>query len=312
VQYGGHCAFPCIIGHEFSGEVEAVGKNVTAFKPGDLIVAQTMNWCGECAACKKGMFNQCEDLEELGFTKDGGFAEYLVAKEKYCFNVNSFVDIYGSKEKALEAAALIEPAAVAYFGLITRGGGFQPGSYVAVHGCGSVGLAAVGIASAAGAAKVIAFDMFDERLEMAKAMGADAVYNPGKLMKEGKSSSVAIMEETNGYGCDFQVEATENPNNTMPEIEKSLAIGATVAHIGLDTNKTAITAYDFQMKAARYSFSLGSSGHGIWENVIRMIASGKLDVSNIIHKKYALDDVIQAIKDTKEGAPGKQLIIPNR
>ncbi|MGI6153672.1 MAG: scyllo-inosose 3-dehydrogenase [Christensenellaceae bacterium] len=311
VKYGGHCAFPCIVGHEFSGEVEAVGKNVRSIKPGDLIVAQTMSWCGECPACRKGMFNQCEDLEEIGFTQDGGFGQYLVAKEKLCFKVDKLVDVYGSKEKALEAAALIEPAAVAYFGLITRGGGFEPGSFVAVHGCGPVGLSAVGIAHAAGAAKVIAFDMFNERLEIAKKMGADVVYNPGELRKAGKSSSIAIMEETGGHGCDFQVEATENPNNTIPEIEKTLAIGATVAQIGIAIPKTSLTTYDFQMKAARYSFSLGSSGHGIWENVIRMIAYGRLDVRNIIYKTYGLDDAIKAIEEAKNGAPGKILIKPN-
>lgn len=312
IKYGGHCAFPCIVGHEFSGEVETVGKKVKKIKPGDLIVAQTMSWCGECEACRLGMFNQCENLEEIGFTQDGGFGQYLVAKEKYCFKVDQLLDVYGTKEKALAAAALIEPTAVAYFGMITRAGGFEPGAYVAVHGCGPVGLAAVGIAHAAGAAKVIAFDMFDDRLEIAKKMGADAVYNPGKLRKEGKSSSTVIMEETKGVGCHFQVETTENPNNTIPEIEKSLAIGAKVAQIGLNVNKTAITTYDFQMKAAKYSFSLGSSGHGIWENVIRLIASGKLDVSNIIYKTYKLDEVIGAIEEAKNGAPGKILITPNR
>lgn len=92
--------------------------------------------------------------------------------------------------------ALIEPACVAYNGLVVRGGGFVPGGYVTVFGCGAIGLSAIAIASAAGAAKVIAFDLSKERLALAKKMGADSVYNPIDLVKQGTTPSAIIMEET--------------------------------------------------------------------------------------------------------------------
>jgi threonine dehydrogenase-like Zn-dependent dehydrogenase len=311
LRFSGHSKAPTIIGHEYSGEVVAVGKNVADIKTGDLIVAETMNWCGECSACRQGMVNQCERLEEIGFTLDGGFAEYLVAKEKFCFKVNDFVPIYGSKERALEIAALIEPTAVAYHGLIVRSGGFRPGSYVAVSGCGPVGLAAVALANVSGAAKVIAIDLSNERLEVAKKMGADLTLNPIELQKEGKTVAAAVMEATNGVGAMVHVEATEKLNKTVPEIENSLAVGAKVVQIGITGEKVAVSSFKFQMKDAVYSFSIGSSGHGIWSDVIRLVSSGKLDLSPMICGKYRLEDAYEAILAAKDGAPGKLIVTPH-
>ena len=82
--YCGHCKLPVVIGHEFSGEIVKVGKNVKGFKAGDLVVAETMNWCGECAACRAGLFNQCENLEEIGFSLDGAL-QNIWGKRKVLF-----------------------------------------------------------------------------------------------------------------------------------------------------------------------------------------------------------------------------------
>ena len=309
-MYPAHCKFPCIIGHEFCGEITAVGKNVKTLKVGDLVTAETMNWCGECEACRTGMFNQCMNLEEIGFTLDGGFAEYLVAKEKFCFKINSFVDIYGSKKRALEVGSLIEPAAVAYNGIITRGGGFEPGAYVAVFGAGPIGLCSTMIAKASGAAKVIVFDIESKRLDLAKQMGADCAYNPIELGKSGSSPSEAIMEETNGTGANVQVEATHNKENTIPEIENAIAVGGKIIQIGVSSGTAPITSFKLQVKGASYHCTIGSAGHGIWYNVIRMISSG-IDISKMIYKTYDLDHGIEAIEEASKGVPGKIVITPN-
>ena len=73
-MYNGHSKYPIITGHEFAGEVVEVGKNVKKLKVGDLVSVESMHWCGECDACRRGMFNQCKELEEPGLTYDGGFA----------------------------------------------------------------------------------------------------------------------------------------------------------------------------------------------------------------------------------------------
>lgn len=311
LRFGGHCKAPTIIGHEYSGEVAAVGKNVSTLKTGDLVVAETMNWCGECNACRQGMFNQCGRLEEIGFTIDGGFAEYFVAREKYCFNVNEFLGLYETKERALEVAALIEPFAVAYHGLIVRSGGFRPGSYVAVTGCGPVGLAAVALARVGGAAKVIAIDLSVKRLALARELGADVVLDPADLARRGGSVAAAVMEATQGYGAMVHVEATEKVAKTIPQIESSLAVGAKVVQIGLTGDKVPMSPVKLQQKDAVYSCSIGSSGHGIWQDVIRLIASRRLDIEKMIFRRYPLKNALEAIETAEGLAPGKILVTPH-
>ena len=217
-RYAGHCKLPCVIGHEYAGEVKKVGKNVKMFRPGDLITAETMNWCGECVACRMGMFNQCENLEEIGFTLNGGYAEYLVAKEKFCFDISPLVERYKSREKAMHVGAMIEPLAVAYNGLFVRGGGFLPGADLVIFGAGPIGLSAMTLASASGAGQIIVFEMTPARLELAAQNGATTVINIKDLMKKGITPSEEILRLTNGRGADMLVETTEHQAENIPEM----------------------------------------------------------------------------------------------
>lgn len=309
--YCGHCKLPCVIGHEFSGEIVKVGKNVTTFKEGDLVVAETMNWCGECSACRAGLFNQCENLEEIGFSLDGAFAEYLVAKEKFCFHVEELVEVYGSKERALEVAAMVEPTAVAYNGMFTRGGGFRPGGNVAVFGAGPIGLSAISLARAAGAAKVIAFDKNPLRMELAKDVGADYVFDPDVLSTQGSSPAEKVLELTKGIGVEMAVEATHHQGDTIPEIEKMMAFGGTIAQIGISPVRTSIMSTFLQKKGINYHCSIGSSGHDIWPHVIRLIASRRIDPGKFLTKCYPLDQAIEAIEAASRLEGGKFVVTPN-
>lgn len=311
VPFTGHCAAGTIIGHEYSGEIIAVGSKVKSVEVGDLVVAETMNWCGECDPCRSGMVNQCENLEELGFTRDGGFAEYMIAEEKYCFKVNELKNVYGSKESALEVAALIEPIAVAYTGMIVSAGGFRPGANVAVTGAGPVGLAAVAIAKTAGAAKVFAIDLFDNRLELAVKMGADVVLNSKTLADEGKTVAEVLMKETGDEGIMMHVEATGAYKFTLPEIQKSLAIGAKICQIGMGAGVAPIIPYSIMKNAATYGGYMGGSGNGTWKNIIRLISGKKLDPSPMISGRYSLENVIDAFDKAKNGAPGKIIVTPH-
>ncbi|HTU03033.1 MAG TPA: alcohol dehydrogenase catalytic domain-containing protein, partial [Candidatus Sulfotelmatobacter sp.] len=85
VMYPGLMKLPCVTGHELSGVVEEVGREVSDLTPGDLVTAEEMIWCGECKPCRAGFVNQCTRLEEIGFTIDGAFAEYLAIGSKYCW-----------------------------------------------------------------------------------------------------------------------------------------------------------------------------------------------------------------------------------
>lgn len=312
LDYVGHTKLPVVFGHEFSGKILKVGEKVTRFKEGDLVTAETMNWCGKCMACRTGMFNQCENLEEIGFSLNGGFGQYLVAKEKYCLNINSFRELYKEEEKALEVGALIEPTAVAYNGMFTRAGGFLPGSYVAVFGAGPIGLSAIELAKAAGAAKVIVFEFSESRLQLAEEIGATHVCHMGKLEEQGKTVASKMRELTEGKGVHMAVECTAFCNKNIPEIEHALAVGGKLVQIGHHAGTTEIFGQCFQKSGASIYGSNGSSGHGIWENVIRLIASGRIDPSKIIEKCFTLDEAIEGLKEAKSGVGGKYLITPNR
>jgi threonine dehydrogenase-like Zn-dependent dehydrogenase len=311
LRFSGHCKLPCVIGHEYSGEIVSIGRNVKGFKAGDLITAETMNWCGECMACRMGMFNQCENLEEIGFTLDGGYAQYMVVKEKYCFNINKLVDIYQTKEKALLVGALIEPMAVAYNSVFTRGGGIMPGDNVAIFGCGPIGLSALMLTKAAGAATIIAFEITQSRMALARELGADYVFNPVELQKQGKTPAQAIMEKTGGVGAMAVIDAVENHNRTMPDMENAIAVGGKVMVIGLDPGKTNVTFNKFQKKGANITAGIGSAGHGIWYAIIRLIAAGRIDPSKMISKCFGIDDAIQAIEEARRAEGGKYVVTPN-
>lgn len=310
-QYGGHCKFPCIIGHEFSGEIVKAGSKVKTIKVGDIVTAETMNWCGECSSCRMGMFNQCENLEEIGFSLDGGYAEYLVAKEKFCFIINDLIKVYGSKERALEVGALIEPMAVAYNSVFTRGGGILPGDNVVIYGCGPIGLSALMLTKAAGAAKIIAFELTESRMKLAKELGADVVYNPKEIEARGMTTAQVILEETNGVGAMAHIDAVENHNETMHVMEDSLAVGAKVMIIGIDNNKTNVMFNKFQKKGANITNGIGSAGHGIWYAIIRLISTGRIDPSKMITKCFGLGEAIDAIKEAKSREGGKFVVTPN-
>ena len=309
--YVGHTRLPVMIGHEFAGEVAAVGKSVKRFARGDLITGETMNWCGQCMSCRTGMFNQCEQLEEIGFSKNGGMAEYLVIKEKYCFSINSFETIYGDRKAAMEAGALTEPMAVAYNGMFVRGGGFMPGAYLAVFGCGPIGLSAIQLAKAAGAAKIIVFDFSKSRLALADTLGATDICDLGIMKENGETAASRLSVLTGGTGIHMAVECTAHCDLNIPEIEQSLAIGGKLVQIGHHAGVSMIFGQRFQKKGAAIYGSNGSSGHGIWEAVIRLIGNGVIDPRRIIAGRYKLEDAIDGLQAAQRGEGGKYLILPN-
>ncbi len=205
--YPGHCKFPVVLGHEWSGKIVEVGESVRSLRPGDLVAVEEMQWCGACTACRSGLFDQCTDLEEIGFTIQGAFAEYVAVKAKHCWSLNAVAEAYGDEDKALEAGAMVEPCCVAYNGIFISAGGFLPGSNVLVAGCGPVGLMGIALARVSGAAKVLVMEPSPRRQEMAKSMGADFVFDPIAAEARGLRPEDIIMEETRGDGVMMAIEA---------------------------------------------------------------------------------------------------------
>ena len=306
--YPGLTKFPVVIGHEFSGEIVEVGAGVTDLVPGDMVTCEEMIWCGECTPCRNGYPNQCLRLEEIGFTINGAQSEYLAIGAKYCWKIKALVERYGTKEKAYEAGALCEPTSVAYNAMFTRAEGFKPGGHVAVFGTGPIGFAAIALARAAGAARIIAFEVATVRQELARKVGADVVLDPLALERQGTKPRDAILELTEGEGAAMLVEAAGAPPRTIPEMEAAMAVGGKIVMIGRASERAPVYLEHFQTHAAQIYGAQGHSGYGNFPNVIRLMASGRIDLTPIITSRFTLDQGVEAIEKATRREDGKVMI----
>jgi threonine dehydrogenase-like Zn-dependent dehydrogenase len=306
IFYPGLTKFPTITGHEFSGKVIELGKEVTQLKVGDMVTVEEMVWCGRCIPCRNGYPNHCANLEEIGFTIPGAFANYIAVDEKLCWKIDAIAERFGSEEMAYEVGALSEPTSVSYNALFERGGGFRPGHYFSVFGAGPIGLAAIGLAKAAGAGMIVAFEISPQRRELAKLVGADYVYDPKEV-----TPHTVLMELSKGEGFNFLYEASGVPELVIPEMEKSLAINGKIVQTGRAAKRVPIYLETLQVRRSQLFGSQGHSGHENFPNVIRLVASGRLDLSPIITARYKLNEVVEAIARSGARTDGKIMVKPN-
>jgi threonine dehydrogenase-like Zn-dependent dehydrogenase len=308
IRYPGLTRFPVIIGHEFSGEVVEVGRDVRGLSVGDLVTVEEMIWCGSCVPCRNGWPNQCENLEEIGFTINGAMAEQIVVGAKYCWPITRLAEVYGSVDAACEAGALCEPTSVAYNGMFVRAEGFRPGGIVAVFGTGPIGFAAIALARAAGASRVIAFEVSPVRQDLARSVGADEVHDPTSLVRAGSSPHEVLLQASGGAGADMLVEAAGAPSLTVPEMERALAIGGKVVIIGRAAERAPMYLEHLQTRAGQVFGAQGHSGYGTFQNVIRLMASRRIDLRPIITSRYPLEQAADAIVRASRRLDGKVMV----
>jgi threonine dehydrogenase-like Zn-dependent dehydrogenase len=195
---------------------------------------------------------------------------------------------------------------VAYNAMFERAEGFRPGHFVNVVGAGPIGLAAIGLAKAAGAGKIVAFEVSPQRLDLARKIGADYAYDPREV-----DAAEVMLELSDGAGFDFHVEAAGVPELAVPQMEKALAINAKIVQIGRAAQRVPMYLESFQVRRAQAYGAQGHSGHETFPNVIRMVASGRLDLSPMITAQYNLQDTVSAIARSTERADGKIMVKPN-
>jgi scyllo-inosose 3-dehydrogenase len=305
--YPGLTRFPNTLGHEFSGRVVEAGNDVTDLKVGDLVTVEEIQWCGLCDACRKGLVNHCTNMEELGFTTPGAMAELIAVKAKYCWKITELAERLGDEKEALLLAAMVEPTGVSYHAMFNRISTWKPGNYCAVFGGGPIGLAAIALAKAAGASQIIAFDVSSSRLEMAKKMGATSVYDPSSV----NDLNELFLDLTYGRGVDFVVEAAGAPEHTLAPLKMGLGVGATITQIGRSERPTPLSLEHYQVRGVHVVGSLGHAGHGTFPNVIRLMASGSLEMKPMISATLPLKDALSAFKRLEKREDAKIMLLPN-
>ena len=202
---------PHVPGHEFAGVVHAVGRSVRLWRGGERVTAPFVCGCGTCGSCGRGDHQVCERQTQPGFTHDGAFAEYVVVRH---VDVN-LVRLPDSVD-ALSAAALGCRFATAFRAVVQQGRP-APGQWVAVYGCGGVGLSAVMIGAASGA-RVVALDVSPDALALAVELGAEVTINPSTVagpadagepgdIVAGAARIGAVVREATGGGVSLSIDA---------------------------------------------------------------------------------------------------------
>lgn len=275
---------PHVPGHELAGTVVAVGRQVTRWKAGDRVTVPFVGGCGRCFECSSGNHQVCEHQFQPGFTAWGSFAEYVGID----FADTNLVALPENMDFA--TAASLGCRFVTSFRAIVDQGRVTPGEWVAVHGCGGVGLSAIMIASAMGA-NVVAIDLTDEKLEFAREIGAVATINA----KTTPNVVKAVKQITNG-GAHMSMDALGHPTTSFNSISNLRRRGRHV-QVGLMLGDDAKAEVPMA-KIIAYELEIRGS-HGMqafrYQAMMDMIHTGKLRPELLVGKKYSLEEAPAAL-----------------
>jgi scyllo-inosose 3-dehydrogenase len=303
IKYPGLTRFPTILGHELAGDIVAAGKNVDHIHVGEPVTIEDMVRCGNCYPCRINQPNFCENLDEIGFSLNGGFAEFVRVPARNCWSIASLRPRLPNDGALYDCGALVEPFTVVYNALVHAAGGVTPGAFTVVYGAGPIGLASVAMLRACGAARIVVFEVSEDRRKLALAMGADSAFDPLKTIPE-----EIVMSETEGLGADLQVEAAGAFAHTLPAMERSVSLLGTILVIGRDSAHVSIYPEPLQTKRARLILAKGNAGHGTYPHVLRLIASGRIDPIPMITAKYPFAELKTALDASRSRGHGKILV----
>jgi alcohol dehydrogenase len=279
---------PHVPGHELAGVIEAVGKDVVRWNIGDRVTLPFVCGCGTCFQCLSGNHQVCDKQFQPGFTHWGSFAEYVAVDY-------ADVNLVRLPEKlAFETAAILGCRFVTSFRAIVAQGRVSAGQWVAVHGCGGVGLSAIMIANALGA-NVIAVDILDEKLEFATQVGADATINAKKT----EHIVEQVMDITHG-GAHVSIDALGSPDTCFNSIANLRKRGKHV-QVGLMLAENHHPAIPMDKVIANELEIMGS--HGIqaynYSSLLEMIRTKKLKPDRLIGKTINLDESLTELVNMK-------------
>lgn len=280
--------YPIVLGHEFSGEVVALGEGVKHLNVGDRVAGAPLLPCMACDDCQKGNYSQCRFYSFIGSRRQGSFAEYVALPEKNAVKFHESV--------TFEQGALFEPSTVALHGLFCAG--FKGGEDTVILGGGTIGLFTAQWAKIMGARRVFVLDIEDKRLELAKSLGADVTVNTGK-----QDYLEELMASTSGKGFGYVFE-TAGLNATMNMAFELAANKAGICFIGTSPRDLAFPAHLFE-KMNRKEFGLTGSWMSYsapfpgreWSLTAHCFANGSLKIDkDMIHRTMPLSEAKEAFE----------------
>ena len=302
LQNGAH-SYPIVLGHEFSGEVAEVGEGVEHIAVGDRVTAAPRIPCLACADCLAGNIAQCKNDSFIGSREQGSFAEYVVVPARNVVRFDASVPF--------EVAAFFEPATVALHGV--QNVGFQGGGYAAVIGAGTIGNLTMQWTKIFGSRKTVAFDLDDDRLALAREMGADATINTGR---EGWMEEAMALTDGRGYADVFEAVGA---NPTLVTALELAGAKARVSLIGTPPGDVSFTKGQWEyinrkeiwIRGCWQGYSMPFPGRE-WELTAHYFATRELQITEkFIDKKFPLKDAAQAfgLYKTPGRVHGKILLV---
>lgn len=287
---------PLVMGHEAAGVIEEVGTSVTKFSAGERVTFDSMVSCGRCAACASGSLNLCENRQVMGvacdeFRRNGAFAEYVVVPEHIAFRF--------PEQLQFDHAAMVEPVSIAIHAAnITP---IQLGDTALVVGSGMIGLLVVQAARLAGCSTVIAVDLDDAKLEIAKSLGADLTLNA-------KTDDVLgeVLARTNGKGADVAFEVVGATPTVKSAIEGTRRGGA-VTLVGNLAPQIDLPLQSVVTREIRLQGSCASNGE--YPQCIDYLTRGDIQVEPLITAKANLEDGPSWFDRLYSGEPGAMKVL---
>jgi len=282
---------PLVVGHEFAGEIAGLGPGVTEFQVGQLVTAEGHIICGHCQQCRTGNGHICKNTRIIGVDRDGAFTEFIAMPATNVLTLDGI---------PTEIGAIMDPMGNAFHTVLTAE---IPGSTVFIVGCGPIGCFAVGIAKAAGAAKVIASDVNPNRLALAKKMGAHVVINAAK-----DDVVRTVLAETGGEGVDVVCEMSGVPA-ALHQAFATVRMGGRVQLLGIPKGEVPVDfATEIIFKGITVYGVIGRKMYETWHQMRRFLSTGLLDPRPVITHRFPLAKIDDALAAIRSGNAGKVIL----
>ena len=287
---------PQILGHEFAGEVVAVGADVSTVREGDRVAIMPLAYCGRCAYCRRGLQHLCAMMGCVGLSHAwGGMAELATVAE---YQVVQLPD-----EVSFEQGALIEPTAVAAYGV--ERGGVAPGDRVLITGAGPIGALAALCASSTGASAVYISEPNPARRARAAALDVATILDPGAV-----DVPEFLREESSGLGVDVAIECSGHPNGFAAAIA-SLRKRGTLAQTGLFVGEAKVEPMLWSLNDLTI---VGTWCYWVYDfdRVAAQIAARRLPVERVVTSSVALEEAREAFERLASGAADEIKVLVNQ